>query len=177
MIAHARAPVAIGGAAFLRAPLSGVPNEAWSQFVHALAIADEICDPQSPDYQRPRAPDARTPSGGLGCFDLRPPRLADLGLMRGVRVDNTTGCCVWVGEFILPMTQARFFQNPLVQYNALCESLRRYDRQVAAALPEDMTRSGMLALHHRLGPRAFVKWAEHQEPATMALFHRANGLF
>ena len=105
-------------------------------------------------------------------------QLSETRYPRGVRVDNESGKCVTVGDFIPPMTRAKFLQNPLAQYNALIESLRRYDRHLASAvLPSGLSRSGALALHHRLGPCALSKWEEHQEKTTIALFQRANGLF
>ncbi len=85
-----------------------------------------------------------------------------------------------VGEFVSPMTQAKFLFSPLVQYNALVDSLRRYNRKLddeRLKLSRGMTRSGALALLHRLGPHALPKWERHQEPTTLALYKRANGLF
>lgn len=168
---------ALDGTALLRAQLPGISNEAWTQFIHALTIADEVADPDDPGFGRPRAFDARLPSGGLGCFGILPRRLADLGRFRNIRVDNEGRRCVVVGDFISPMTWEKF-TNPLAQYDFLLDSLRRYDRRLSGeALPEGMTRSGALALHHRLGPSALSKWAEHQETSTMALYRRTNGLF
>lgn len=175
-------PIATAGAALgatlLRSQLHEVSDAPWTRLVHALTIAD---DPRDPSCGGPRPFDARTPAGGYGCFDFRPQRLADLGLMRRVRVDNASGRCFFVGEFIPPMTEEGFLQRhgaPFVQYDALTDSLRRYDRRLEGVqLPPGMTRSGALALHHRLGPCALPKWARHQEPTTRALYRRANGLF
>ena len=81
------------------------------------------------------------------------------------------------GEFVSPMTEARFLTSPLVQYNALSESLRRYDAALPEKLPEGVTRSGALALLHHLGAEALEKWAATRNRSTIDLFERANGLF
>jgi hypothetical protein len=179
----ARGAIAVGsmldGTTLLRAPLGGPSNEQWTRFVHALTICDGCNDARAgrPHAPHPRSFGACGPSGGLGCFGILPRRLADLGLMRAVRASNDDGRRRTRGEFCAPMTAVKFLA-PLVQYNVLIESLRRYDRAAAASdMPAGMSRSGALALFHRLGPMAMAKWAEHKEPATIALFTRANKLF
>ncbi len=154
----------LDGSTLLRAQLLGVSDESWQQFIHALTIGTD---------GNPRSFGARTTAGGYGCFDLRPRRLADLGLMRRIRVDNSSGRCFTVGDFVLPMTETKFLLSPLAQYNTLLESLRRYDK-----LPTmlGISRSGSLALRHRLGPNAATKWVAHQEPSTTALLKRTNDL-
>lgn len=173
------APHAFDGTWPLLAQLHGVENVAWRRFIHALTVDDEI----GPTHGKPRPHHAETSAGGLGCFDLRPPRLADLGLVRDLRVDNSSGRRLVRCTFVLPLTRERFLGAPLVQYNALLESLRRYDAALHAMLsagtklPDGMTRSGALALFHRLGPKALDKWSKYKNRATIALYQRTNKLF
>lgn len=169
----------LDGRTLLRSQLHGVADETWRKFVHALTI----CDEQGADGQlrnTPRGFDARSYAGGYGCFDLRPKRLADLGLMRNVHTELLSGRVICVGDFIAPMTERKFLSSPLAQYNTLLESLRRYDAKlldVAQNAAQNITRSGSLALLHRLGPNAISKWLSHQERSTLALYNRTNGLF
>jgi len=150
--------------AHLRSPLAGVSNLAWARFVDALTIDD--------DYGlrngAPRPFDARTHAGGLGCFGILPRRLVDIGVARSV--------CIVDGRAIVAGLNRDFLLNPLAQRDALDESIRRYD-EIGIVLPADMSRSGALALYHRLGPDALAKWQQHKQQSTIALFRRANGLF
>lgn len=162
----------------LRPQLSGITTEQWTAFIHALSVDD--C--RGPGRGKPRPFGAVGPGGALGAFAMRPTRLGDLGLMRKVTrsIDAETGGRVWSGSFVPPMTAQKFMTSPLVQYNALVESMRRYDAWLRESFGNSMagmTRSGALALLHRLGPGALRKWEAHKEPSTVALFERANGLF
>lgn len=153
--------------ACLSSPLKGVSDAAYARLVDALSIDDDA----GPNYGRPRPFDARTHAGGLGCFGILPRRLVDIGVARAVRIVD--------GKAYVVDLQRDFLVNPLVQRDALGESLLRYDVDEVSklALPRGITRAGVLALYHRLGPQALQKWQRHKQQATIVLFRRANGLF
>lgn len=149
----------------LRSPLDGVTDQAWARFVDALTIDDD----KGPNHGKPRPFNACTHAGGLGCFGILPRRLVDIDVARDVRVVDGKTIAIGVDPS---------FRNPLAQRDALAESMRRYDAEIAKiTLPTEMSRSGALSLYHRLGPEALAKWQKHKQEATIALFRRANGLF
>jgi hypothetical protein len=149
----------------LVSPLSDVSALAWTRFVDALTIDDD----DGLNNGHPRPFNARTHAGGLGCFGILPRRLVDIGMAQVVRIVD--GKAVAVGL-------RADFRNPLVQRDALGISIQRYDAEVAkVVLPSGMSRSGALALYHRLGPEALSKWQKHKQQSTIELFRRANGLF
>ncbi len=151
----------------IRSPLDGVDEIAWARFLHALTIDDD----RGLNQGKPRRFNARTYAGGLGCFGILPQRLVDLKIIKTVAVRNGRAHANLTDKSVI-----RFLTNPLIQRDALISSMQKYDHELPT-LPEKMTRSGALALCHRLGPKALTKWQEHQEATTMALFQRANGLF
>jgi hypothetical protein len=131
-----------------------------------------ISDDRGPLKGKPRAFNARSYAGGVGCFGILPRRLVEIGVLRSVVLKD--------GKAIAAGSDKRligFLANPILQYKAAVVSLKKYDSALTTPLPAGMTRSGALALHHRLGPKALLKWQSHQEPSTLALFRRANGLF
>ena len=158
-------PILLGGPA-LRSPLPGVPDRAWATFVFVLET-----QPLS----------AISDSNGLGCFEMRPRRLGDLGMMTSLRAVRRRSRQVFEGTFVLPLTLERFLRDPLLQYGALRRSLERHDGEDVAkkALPEGVTRAGALALRHRGGPGALSGWAggSPRFPRTEELFLKANGIF
>jgi hypothetical protein len=178
--ALARTPgTLLDGTSALAAQLPGVTSEAWTAFIHALTIGDN---------GKPRGFGIVTVSGGFGCFDLRPRRLADLGIMHRLRVERVGAPPaegepdrrrqVFVGDFVAPWTRAKFLASPLAQYNALVDSLQRYDATLSEiTLPDGITRSGALAIFHRMGPSGIVKWQERKLEATVAFVKRTNGKF
>lgn len=167
MIRGAAALSAALDSARLRSPLAGVSDLAWARFADALTIDDD----NGPNNGKPRAFNARTHAGGLGCFGILPRRLVDVGVAQSVRLIGGKTIAIGVGV-------RAFFSNPLMQRDALAESMRRYDAEIEKqTLPSEMSRSGALALYHRLGPDALKKWKQHKQPSTMALFRRANGIF
>ena len=149
----------------LTSPLSGVSDLAWARFVDALTIDDD----DGLHNGAPRAFNARTHAGGFGCFGILPRRLVDIGVAKAVRVIDGKAIAV---DFV----RRDFLANPLAQRDALTESMKRYDAAIGE-LPAEMSRSGALALYHRLGPEALSKWAQHKAGSTIALFQRANGIF
>jgi hypothetical protein len=150
----------------LRSPLLGVTSAAWNRFVNALMLSDD----RGPLKGKPRSFNSRTYAGGLGCFGMLPKRLVEIGVLKAVVYKN--------GKAHAPADKrsAMFLADPIIQYKAFVISMKRYSA-VKVELPASMTKSGLLALQHRLGPNALLKWQQHQEPSTVALFQRANGLF
>jgi len=153
----------------VQSPLRGVSSLAWDRFVEALMIDDD----HGPNKGKPRRFNTRTHAGGLGCFGILPRRLVELRVLKEAFVSK--------GKAIADPNDKRviaFLSNPLLQRDVLIVSMRLYAAVIVKlTLPADMSLSGALALHHKLGPKALVKWQAHQEPATIALFQRANGLF
>ena len=164
----ARAGMTAAEALAKDAPLKGVSRAAYDRFEDALTIDFD----RGPRHGKPRAFNAVTRSG-LGCFGISPRRLVDIGVLEEVFVSR--------GKAIANPRDKRvvlFLADPILQREALVLSLKKYDAQLASTiLPAGMTRSGALALHHRLGPDALAKWAKYQAPSTIALFRRTNGLF
>lgn len=151
--------------------IEGVSDQAWTEFVMAMRTAQ---------------PGAVSASNALGMFELKPRRLADLGLVRNVALTRSpTNRMAWVGEFVAPLTQKKFLGSPEVQYRAFAESMRRYvdgltDGTVPSeSRPEDMTLSGALAILHRCGPNGLKSWANEDKrfPDTIALYDKVNGIF
>jgi len=156
-------------------PLPGVDDQTWERFVSALSLCDV-----GANKGRPRSFTERR--DGYGCFGLHPRRLVDLKVASGVRtIAGKAVSAVFAPTKRAPSADAAeraFLASPSDQYDVLFVSLALYDKIVAVgALPAGMTRSGALALYHRLGPHAIEKWAEHKERSTVALFERTNGLF
>ena len=163
--------IARGGARIAAAPLPspipGVAAEAWTRFVRALRQAD---------------PGAISPQGFLGCFEIHPRRLAELGdLGDGFRVATAARDegGVWRCDFACG-TQAGFLASFIAQYAALVKSVRGHYGEVArgaVAIPAGVTLSGALAILHRAGRGGLAGWTKRKLPETAALFDRANGIF
>lgn len=192
--AAARAPVKLAAAAAAKAgsaPAGGalhavrgdftVPTElpglasdaAWTRFARAVQSA---------------SPGAVSPSNALGMFEMKPRRLADLGLMAtSSQVRTPSGRMVWVGDFVAPMTKDKFLRDSGAQYRAFADSMRAYvagmkDGSVPTpdgGRPKGMTLSGALAILHRCGPSGLKTWNDEEKrfSDTVALYERANGIF
>lgn len=151
----------------LRSPLKGVADAAWTAFVRACAT-QELGTVSS--------------SNGYGYFEMKPRRLADLGLMSDlrstIRYIGDKEHRVWEGDFVAPLTADLFLGNPIVQFNAFATSIEKYDAILAdEPSPPDLSRSGQLAILHRAGPGGLRSWTKHQFPSTVELVQRANGIF
>jgi len=160
----------------LTSPLPGVSDVAWRSFVRAVVTKDADED-GAPGL---RSLDAKSKSGGFGCFDIRPKRLLDLGIMRNLRRSTSSGGRqIYVGDFVPPMSERKFLYGPTQQSDTFVESMRRYDVAVSDAdRPEGLSRSGVLALLHRAGMGGLSGWASGRRLAnTVALVERANNLF
>ena len=155
----------------LESQIPGVSDEQWTEFALAMKTAD----------QRSSADNA------LGMFQMKPRRLADLGLMTNVRSSRSlTGRMAWKGDWVAPLTERKFLESAAEQYNAFGASMRRYvagleDGSVAqpeSGVPTDMTMSGALAVLHRCGPNGLIRWCSGDRfPETEALFEAVNGIF
>lgn len=157
----------------LASPIEGVSDEDWTRWVVAVRVSE---------------PSAISKTSALGMFAFKPRRLADLGLMKNVTTGNArkTGHLIWTGEWVEPLTQDAFLDNPSIQYRALVASTQIYAHALAEceiAWPEvgdeEITLSGALALLHKCGQRGFEQWgdAEKRRPSTIALFEATNGTF
>lgn len=150
--------------AILRSPLEGVPDEAWSTFVSA-SLTSKF--------------DAVSPSNHLGAFELTPRRLADLGLLKGLKrmQSKKSGRSIWVGKFVPPMTDKDFLKNPQIQFAVFKASMVDYSRRISVGeiqMPSGVSLSGALAILHRAGPSG-LKGKRFE--STQAAFEKVDGLF
>lgn len=147
----------------LRSELAGIEDDAWTDFVLAMKTQEL---------------GAVSASNELGMFGLRPRRLADLGLMRNLKgVRSPTERMIWIGEWVPPLSEAKFLADPRLQYRAFCESMKRYAAGMGA-IPDGLSLSGALAVLHRCGPGGLETWSrEERFPSTEALVEKTNGIF
>lgn len=157
----------------LKSELPGVSDDAWTDFAFAMKTA---------------SPSAVSASNAMGMFELKPRRLADLGLVKNVSCTRSpTGRMVWVGEFVPPLTSKEFLKSAVIQYKAFCDSMRNYVQGLRdGAIPKPdggpppgMTISGVLAVLHRCGPSGLKTWNDegNRFEQTRELFERSNGIF
>jgi len=151
-------------------PLVGVTDVAWNRFLGVMHV---------------QAINAVSTSGGFGCFDLRPRRLAEIRIMRDVKLERRSRDedlggkrAVYVGEFV-SSTREAFLNSFPMQLDAFVKSNRLYDIVLRQELhrPEGVSRSGALAILHRGGKGALATWPEKALEETKALFERANLIF
>ena len=150
-------------AVMLPSPIAGVSKEAWTAFMFS---------------QRTQKLSAVSKSNALGCFELKPRRLADLGIIgQTYYLKGPAGNMVWTGDFIAPLTPEIFLKSAKHQYIAFADSMKEYAKKLdGVSLPEGMSLSGALALLHRCGPSG-LKNLSDRFPDTQAAFDRANGIF
>ncbi|MES2179851.1 MAG: hypothetical protein V4550_18465 [Gemmatimonadota bacterium] len=163
----------------LKSELPNVSNAAWTSFVFAMKVAPL---------------DAVSPSNGLGMFDIRYKRLADLKLVENLRYkrDPITNRSVQVADWVPPLTRDLFLKSANAQYKVFVASCRAYYKLLKEAehydecalrpdfeRPDDVSMSGALAILHRGGRAALEKWSdpENRFEATLELFRNANGVF
>lgn len=152
----------------LKSEIPEVSDAAWTKFALAMKTA---------------SPSAISDTGAYGMFQLKPRRLADLGLMKNLV--NVKG--KWTGDWVEPLTEKVFLASPPAQYRAFGASMRRYvdglrDRTIPrpeGGRPEGATLSGILAVLHRCGPSGLKTWNDVNDrfPDTVALYQKANGIF
>ena len=157
----------------LQSEIPGISDEAWTEFSKAMKTAEV---------------GSVSASNGHGMFEMKPRRLADLGLMKELScLRGPMNRMVWKGEFVSPLTQKIFLKDPKVQYRAFSASMRKYvdglrDNSIPrpdGGRPEGLTLSGALAVLHRCGPSGLKTWndEENRFPDTVNLYQRANGIF
>lgn len=143
----------------LRSPLPGVSPEAWGRLVAALEV---------------QGVGAISERGGYGCFDLRPQRLVDLGILTATRRPGGRPAYA----FAAPHSQEQFLRDPRAQLAALARSLLSYHEDLTTgrrARPAGVSLAGALALLH-CGPGALRAYPA-LFPHTRELFERAQGAF
>lgn len=153
----------------LESALPGVSHEAWTDFVFAMKVAPL---------------DAVSQSNGLGMFDIRYKRLADLNLVTNLRYkrDVITNRSVQVADWVKPLTKEKFLKSASAQYKVFVASMVAYYNELrtgAIPMPAGMTASGALAILHRGGRSALAKWSDPDQrfESTANLFRAANGAF
>lgn len=165
------APISQPASRALPSPLEGVSDDDWTKWVLVMRTSD---------------PNAVSNSNALGMFAFKLRRLEDIGLMRNVAPINArkTGHMGWTGEWIAPLSQDAFLNNPSVQYRALAASSQLYtmalaDGDIAKPSDDKISLSGALALLHKCGPRGFEQWSDEskRKPSTVALYGAANEIF
>lgn len=142
----------------------GISDEQWTAFVRASMTA-----PTS----------AVSASNALGAFELKPRRLADLGLVCNLRQTRSkkSGRTIWVGTFVAPLTTEHFLKNLAMQFRAFSASMSNYANRITQGeieIPQGASLSGALAILHRAGV-AGLKGVRMSH--TTAAFERANGIF
>lgn len=156
----------------MRSEIPGVTNEGWTDFVFVMKTG-KLGDVSL--------------SNGLGLFDTRYKRLADLGLVTNVsyKRDPVINRSVQVADWVPKLSKEIFLKSASLQYRVFSESMRRYAAAVRdgkldlpeGGVPKEMTLSGMLAILHRGGPSALKKWGDEKFEQTAELYRQANGVF
>jgi hypothetical protein len=169
-------PIQAQPAKVLPSPIDGISNEDWTSFVLAMRTASL---------------GAVSASNSLGMFEMRPRRLADIGLIDANTLTGTraaSGRLVWVGEWVKPLSQRVFLETPALQYKAFAASIVKYIdglrdgeiQQPAEGVDDDMSLSGALAILHRCGPNGLVSWGRDTGARfndTIELYSKANEIF
>jgi hypothetical protein len=137
----------------------------WQRFAAALEV---------------QSINAVSQSGGFGSYDLRPRRLVELGYAMRLRSKRTDkGRQIYICDFFLPWTQARFLADPVAQYTALSKSISLYHRAVLSGelkKPDGVSMAETMATLHRGGRGALEAWPKLFDH-TRALCESVRGLF
>lgn len=147
----------------LTSPLVGVSLRDWRRLACALEV---------------QPMDAVSVRGGYGSYDLKPQRLADLGIVTLLSTHPRKGRTQQAVRFVLPWTEEAFLADPCAQLKVLGRSLRLYQDALLAGRihkPDGMSLAGALTLLH-CGPGALCAWPV-LFPRTRALYERAQGAF
>ena len=146
-------------------PLEGVSRDAWAQFVAALEV---------------QPINAVSDSGGLGCYDIRPRRLVELGYAKTLCSKRTEkGRQIHVCDFVLPWSQSRFLTDALAQFVVLSKSIVLYHRALMSGelkVPVGVSTAGALSILHRGGKGALTSWPNLFE-STRELYEATKGAF
>lgn len=158
----------------LKSEIPGVTDEQWTRFAITMKTASS---------------NNISASNALGAWEIRPRRLADLGIMKNISTTRSpSGRMVWIGEFVKPLTQKKFLADIKKQYQVFADSMKKYVVMVRSGeikKPETWdpkgptTASGILAILHRAGPSGLENWCDETKrfPDTVALVGKVNGIF
>jgi hypothetical protein len=157
---------------FAPSEIPGVSDQEWTAFVRVMKVADL---------------GAVGDSNELGMFALRPRRLGDFGIMKGLKLTRLPSSkrMAWTGDFE-NTTQKKFLKDAKAQYDAFTRSMRDYVTHVfdgsilpEGQIPDGATLSGALAILHRCGPSGLKTWGDESRrfADTITLFEKANGIF
>lgn len=144
--------------------LAGVDDGAWDCFTRALCV---------------QPINAISASGGFGCWDLRPRRLGELGVMTDLRYVAGPGRDRWEGDFVSPWSADVLLGDVIAQHGLFVASMRLYAAALAdgrIVRPVEVSRAGALAILHRGGRGALASWPRLFDD-TRAIFDAAKGLF
>jgi len=161
----------------VESPIPGVSDAQWKAYLRALS---------DPNHQKKVS--ARN---SLGAFFFTYPRLEDLGLVRNVRKVDKNGKQVYTGDFVPPLTLAKFLAEAPLQVKAMELSAKDYLPKVKNVLGgyvgtqvegQAVTLSGILAVAHRAGFKGAQSWFKDPRdrtkfPNTTAAYKAANGAF
>jgi hypothetical protein len=155
----------------LPSPFPGVVgDEAWRKYVK---------------LQRQAGIGTITKSFLLGMFLLGMRVLEDVGMAKGVKLQDFNGRQVFRGDFVPPITQARFLSDATLQYEAFKRMTAGHARYILAKYPDVVkeghtTLSGLLGVAKQAGLAGMDKWLTEQttrKESTTAAFKRVNGIF
>ncbi len=164
-------------AARIKSPLPGVTDSQWQGLVLALADTDNPADIDA--------------YGRIGPWRLHSNQLEPLGLTKNSRQIKVAGKSQWTSDWISPMTKARFATDRQAQYDALVKLMRdiidptvKIDptKPTATIEGKKLSRSGMLSLILRAGPKGAIEWLQSPQQRkdfayTTKIWRRANGIF
>lgn len=155
----------------LRSEIEGVSDAKWTDFVLTMKTGSL---------------ESVSSANARGMFEMKPRRLADLGLMTNLRKSRSPeGSLVWLGDFAPPLTWEKFKNSPSIQYKAFVDSCKRYvDDLCDRKLPspdkglKGVSLSGALGILHRVGPSGLKTWGDGERFGdTVKMFERVNGIF
>jgi len=170
----------LGGAAFagpsrkglsMRKPSPlgpGVPLAAWERYVAVMVMAPK---------------NTASPKRKYGSFAMGARRLADVGLMEGIRRTGDG----WVGAWVAPLTEDKFLGSMPLQYAAFSKSMKAMAPKVSEIVGVEVdgvrcSLSGLLGVAHMAGVEGCLGWvkdpqARRKFAETTKVFQRSNGLF
>jgi len=151
-------------------PIAGVEDAAWRKYVST---------------QRGAGLGTITKSYLLGMFLLGMRVLQDVGMARNVKLQDFKGRQVFKGDFVPPITEARFLSEASLQYEAFKRMTAAHAKYIATKYPDvikegHVSLSGLLAVAKQAGLTGMDKWLldpANRKESTTAAFKRANGIF
>jgi hypothetical protein len=157
-------------------PFPGIGDEAWTRYVHAMAIG---------------RPGTITADGRVGIFGMELRRLEDLGYVQNVRKVERDGEVSFEMEWIEPYSLDGFLRDGALQYKAFARStadhratiLGQYRAAIGQVVSGQVaTLSGLLGVTHQAGLGGLAMWLSGQgDPITQthltSAFVRTTGTF